>query len=118
MNVLPFYLYGWVFFCALLAMAAGTAAALSTSRLMSYIKQHQYAKWRELTSLGTIGPGMSNPLAIWQYLQSELDTTDEQLLRAKDRARTWWRWLLILSLTFLLSMIAVVLIMVLAYARR
>ena len=57
------------------------------SRLNEYLKKNYYQKWREISSIGSHGPRLSNPLRGIPYLFSNIDESDELLLKLKNSAK-------------------------------
>jgi len=71
LGVVCFCLYGFVY----------------NVKLTLYLKKNKYDRWRELSSIGRFGPGMSNPLRAFRYVYGKLDDEDESILRYKHRIR-------------------------------
>ena len=55
--------------------------------LARYLKKNHYALWREMTSIGSLGPGLANPIRGRRFLYSDKGNEDETVLRYKDSIR-------------------------------
>lgn len=69
-----------------------------------YAKRRHDSTWRELTSLGKLGPGVANPWRSTSWLFAEAEHADEALLRWKDRLRIRVRWFITSGIAFLLTL--------------
>jgi len=104
-NMIPFIIFGWLFLCGIIIVLCWILTIIRFFKLERYLKSHNYQKWRELSSIGRFGPGLSNPLRAWAYVFSNEVERDENLLRLKDAARISLRYSLVWFGTFLLSLI-------------
>jgi hypothetical protein len=105
MKTFAYVIFGWVSFCAAMVILFWCLSVVRLFPLWRYLKQYEYQKWRELTSIGKFGPGLSNPLRVIPYLFGDKQTGDENLLRLKDSARVGVRYFLIWFATFAVSLI-------------
>lgn len=110
MQFLPFALFGIVFFCGVFFIISWIVMLFRLSKLNRYLKKHNYQKWRELSSIGSYGPGLSNPLRGIRYLFSNSQEKDEALLRLKDSAKI----ISIYSFVSAASLVASIIIAILA----
>lgn len=76
--------------------------------LNNHLKKHNYQRWRELTSLSFLGPGISNPFRAFPYFFNKKDTKDEKILRLKDSIKYGWMWILILFLSIFFTTIIMI----------
>jgi hypothetical protein len=90
--------------------------ATRQAKLGRYIKKNDYRTWREMTSIGKYGPGLSNPVKGITYLFKESEETDEKLLRLKDSARISTRYFLIWFATTAVTIIASVIFLFIFYS--
>lgn len=60
---------------------------INSVRLSFYLKKKNYKRWCELTTIGNIGPGLSNPFRGFSYIYSTRDNEDENILRYKNNIR-------------------------------
>ncbi len=58
------------------------------AKLSTYLKTHNYERWRYLTSIGSFGPSLSNPVRGLSYIYGQQDNNDEKILRYKDAVRS------------------------------
>ena len=72
---------------AVLILVCGIAAFASNLRLFFYIKEHRHERWTDLTSLDSMGPGMSNPFRWLPYVYNAEDTGDPRIAHYKSRIR-------------------------------
>lgn len=56
-------------------------------KLFFYLKNKHYERWGELTSIGNLIQGASNPFKWFPYLYSRMDNEDEIILHYKDRIK-------------------------------
>jgi len=79
---------------AAMACIGAAAAIMFVSFLFSaknsfdmylYLKNHRYARWAELTSVGRFGPGGANPLRWTRYLFDDRDAEDTMIITYKTR---------------------------------
>ena len=84
-------LYGWVY------------SYIYSHKLYSYLKQNNYDRWRELTSVGRYGPGLSNPIRGFKYIYSDQDNENERVLRLKDSIKIGFRHFIIGLLSMLVN---------------
>jgi hypothetical protein len=82
--------------------------ATRQAKLGRHIKKSDYKAWRELTSIGKFGPGLSNPFKGISFLSKESSDIDEKLLRLKDSARASTRYFLIWFATSVITIIATI----------
>jgi hypothetical protein len=90
--------------------------ATRQAKLGLYIKKNDYRTWRELTSIGKYGPGLSNPFKGISYLFKESEETDEKFLRLKDSARISTRYFLIWFATTAVTIIASAIFLLIFYS--
>ena len=112
MQIFPFIMFGWTFFCALIFVICWIIAIIRSFKLNKYMKQYHYQKWEELTSIGQFGPGLSNPFKGIPYLFSNSYEKDELLLRLKNSTRISLKYSLIWFSLFILSMIIIFILMI------
>jgi len=65
---------------AILIIAFGIASFVYNMKLFFYLNKNRHDRWCHLTSLGPIGPGMSNPFRWFPYLYNDSDN-DESTIR-------------------------------------
>jgi len=56
-------------------------------KLSFYLQREKYDRWSELTTIGSFGPGGSNPFKWFPYLYGDLDNDDKVIFRHKERIR-------------------------------
>ena len=81
-------------------------ACVYALKLNFYLKKNNRERWRWVTSMGSMGPGIANPFRGISYIHSDMDEEDEQILRLKNKLRLGLRGSLI-SLTALIINIAI-----------
>jgi len=79
-------------------------------RLNQYIKKHNYQKWRELTSIGSAGPGLSNPFKWIPWIFTNENNEDENITRLKDKLRIRHRWIFLIIISIFVTIITTTLI--------
>lgn len=67
-------------------------AYIANLQLFSYLKVKNYKRWCELTTIGRIGPGGSNPVRGMRYLRNDLDIDDDKILKYKHRVIIYLRY--------------------------
>lgn len=80
-----------IFFTAI-AFVSFIYSFVNNIRLDFYLKKVKYERWRDLTSIGSFGPGASNPFSWLPYVYSKLDCEDEMILRLKDSIKLGLRY--------------------------
>jgi len=60
--------------------------------LMKYLKEHNYERWRELTSFGKYGPGLRNSFKALPYINGSQDNQIQEILRLKDSIKIFQRY--------------------------
>jgi hypothetical protein len=86
----------------------GLVAFWYNMRLFFYLQKHHYSKWCDLTTIGTMGPGASNPFRWIPYLYCDSEGDDPPIHELKRRIR------LVLKIEFaLLAAIGVNVILIL-----
>ncbi len=98
-------IFGWLSFCGIILIVSWLITMVRLFKLNRYIKNNNYLKWREITSLGGFGPGFSNPFRAWSYIFKNTKEEDEELLKLKDSARIGLRYSFIWFGTFVFSLI-------------
>ena len=98
--------FGWIALCGLVLTASWLLTIFRLYRLDKYLKKTDYQKWREITSIGKSGPGLSNPFRSWSYVLKDADEADEELLRLKDAARASMRYSFVWVGTLVISLLA------------
>jgi hypothetical protein len=98
-------IFGWLALCGLVLVVSWIITMFRLFKLNSYLKKNDYQKWREITSLGNFGPGLSNPFRAWPYIFKNTKECDEELLRLKDSAKISMRYSFIWFGTFVFSLI-------------
>jgi hypothetical protein len=98
-------IFGWLAFCGLILVVFWVIKIPRLFKLNRYLKENDYQKWREITSIGSSGPGLSNPFRAWSYIFKNTKEIDEDLLRLKDSARISLRYSLIWFGTFVFSLV-------------
>lgn len=73
---------------AALVVFFGTTAFITNMKLFSYLKKNLPERWNHLTTIGAMGPGMSNPFRWFPYLYNDEDTADPTVFRLKRRVRS------------------------------
>ncbi len=62
-------------------------AAITNSRLLTYLGKTNYPRWQELTTFGGVGPGASNAFKTISYIANDLDNEDQVVLKYKTKIR-------------------------------
>lgn len=83
-SILKVFVIILFFFVALLLFAL-LNAFIANLRLYAYLKKTNYKRWCELTTIGSIGPGAQNTIRFIKYINNDLDTDDEKILRYKHK---------------------------------
>lgn len=95
-------------------MVAGIYCFVKNEMLYRWLKVYKYERWREITTaetrFGRIGPGIVNTKKHWEYLYSETDNNDENILRLKDSIKIGLRYVGIFLMAFLVTMGIVVIL--------
>ncbi len=98
-----------LFIGVMLTLAFSIASFVYNMKLFFHLKKNQYDRWMQLTSIGSIGPGISNPLRWFPYLYNDLDNDDPIVLHLKKRVRTFLaRILSVLGFLFAITAVLVV----------
>jgi len=63
-------------------------------KLKYYLARKNSSRWREITTIGRFGPGLSNPARMLEYTYSDLDNEDETILRYKKKIKKTLKYLL------------------------
>ncbi len=69
--------------------------------LLSYLKKRRIKRWEQLTTIGSMGPGLSNLFRWFPYVYNEIDADDHVVLNYKKRIR-FFLFILMSSLGILL----------------
>ena len=109
------FIISWSLFSVVMTIIFFLFTATRQAKLGRYIKENDYRTWREMTSIGKYGPGLSNPFKGIAYLFKESEETDEKLLRLKDSARVSTRYFLIWFATTAITIIAIVIYLLIFY---
>ena len=83
--------FGWISFCGLVFIAFWIVTVIRLNKLNRYLKNNNYKKWCEITSIDNFGPGLSNPFRAWHYIFKDINDIDEETLRLKYSARSSMR---------------------------
>lgn len=88
-------------------------AVVYNMKLYFYLKKEKYDRWSDLTTLGSFGPGGSNPIRWMPYLKSDLDNDDENIRRYKNNVRLGLRQSLFIFIALLVNatILAVLIVM-------
>lgn len=62
---------------------SGLNFLLKTHRLYTYLMDAHYERWKHITTVPGMGPGMSNPLRGVDYLFGDQDEDDPQVARLR-----------------------------------
>ncbi len=89
--VFIFFLFGLVITFFILIICS----AIFGNKLFSYLKKNNYQKWKELTTIGSIGPGFSNPIKGYRYLLNKDGIEDTNILRYKDNIKIIIRYIIL-----------------------
>jgi hypothetical protein len=103
-NTILLGVFGWLGVCGFLLILSWVTTVFNSFKLQNYLKNNHYDKWRELTSVGKIGPGLVNPFKGLAFLSKEMEG-DEQLLRLQDRTKISVRYSVICGITFIISLV-------------
>lgn len=60
---------------------------VSSIKFAKYLKKANYGRWRFLTSIGKLGPGLNNPIRTIKYIYGDQDNDDKMILKSKDVLR-------------------------------
>ena len=105
MTAIGLTIFGWLSFCGFILVVSWIITIVRLFKLDKYLKKNDYQKWREITSLGRLGPGLSNPFRAWSYIFKNTKELDEVLLRLKESAKISLRYSFIWSGTLVFSLI-------------
>jgi len=89
--------------CSVLFIASIGSIMWYQRFLYAYLKKHKYERWRDLTSIGEIGPGGMNSFKGIKYIYSHQDKENEEILRLKDKLRVNINFFCIVVLTSFIS---------------
>lgn len=106
----------WTSFCVVMTFIFFVFTSIRHSKLGRYIKEHDYKTWRELTSVGKYGSGLSNPFKGISYLFKESNENDENLLRLKDAAHISTRYFIIWFATTAVTIIVSIIVLIIFYS--
>ena len=71
-----------------LIMVSWIPLMIASFRFGSYLKRHNYSRWKELTHIeGLLGSGFANPFKAFPYLRSQLDNEDKTIADFKNGIR-------------------------------
>ena len=73
--------FGWLAFCGFFLIVSWLVTFFHLFRLLRYLKKNEYQKWKEITSIGNIGPGLSNPYRAWSYIFQNTNEDDLSLIK-------------------------------------
>ena len=110
------FIISWTLFSVVMTFIFFIFTATRQAKLGRYIKKDDYRTWRDLTSIGKYGPGLSNPFKGIPYLFKESEETDEKLLRLKDSARISTRYFLIWFATTAVTIVVSVIFLFIFYS--
>lgn len=79
-------------------------------RLYYYLKNNNYDRWRNITTIEGFGPGSSNPFRWFKYLFSNDDNNDINVVKYKDGVLVGLKY----SLFFFAGMIVNLVLLVLS----
>jgi len=89
-------------------------SVIAGGMLSSYMKKHNYDKWRDLstidTFLGKVGPGARDSFKIMEYIRGNEDDKDSYIKKLKDRIKISIRYTSIFFAASLFSLLSVLLI--------
>ncbi len=72
---------------AILSIIGCITAFLYNVRLSLYLRKKYSLRWEQLTTIGSIGPGLSNPIRWIVYLFNRTDQEDIVIQKFKKRIR-------------------------------
>jgi len=78
-------------------------SGIKGSRLYSYLYKNYNKRWKELTSIGKLGPGFMNPFRGFPYIYNNIDIEDEKILKFKISIRKGLRFTLFSFLTVIIT---------------
>lgn len=70
---------------AVLIVIAGIIAFIYNVKLSLYLKKRRMERWEQLTTIGSFGPGMSNPFLWIPYIYNDIDTNDQTVQNCKKK---------------------------------
>ncbi len=94
---------------AALFVVNATVAVVYNVKLMRYLKKHQKGQWQYLTTIGSIGPGASNPFRWFSYVFKISGENDKNVQIYKKRIRLAFGGCGLILILFFLIVIWVVL---------
>jgi len=78
-----------IFMGAVLIVIAGIIAFIYNVKLSLYLKKRRIERWEQLTTIGSFGPGMSNPFLWIPYIYNDIDTNDQTVQHYKKKIRSF-----------------------------
>jgi len=97
-------IFGFLIFTVIAVFVSGIYTGFKDRRLNKYLKEKNYERWREITSIGNVGPGAVNPFRGFAYLYGQKDNDNETVLRLKDSVKIGFRYILISLLTMIVTL--------------
>ncbi len=88
---------------SILVVIVGIVTFFYNIKLFFYLKKIQYDQWKHLTTIGHMGPGMSNPSVWFRYIYTDSTIDDFIIKRYKKILRT----LLIFIVLFIVIIVSV-----------
>lgn len=98
-------IFGFLIFTVIVLFLSSLFTMYKGYKLMSYLKKNKYDRWREITSIGKVGPGAVNPFRGFSYIYGQKDNNDEYILRLKDSIKVGHRWIIISLLTMVVTIV-------------
>lgn len=84
---MPFFIIiGLIFLSLLLAWALKEFifVFVESVKFNTFLIRNYKEIWRQITSIGPIGPGLSNPFATYKWLRSNFESADAKLMSLKS----------------------------------
>ena len=88
----------YLIMCTIWFFKEGIHVMIIATTLSKYLKKYRYELWRNLTSIGHVGPGASNPFRFFKWLYGTKHIDDEKLLRLTDSLKIRLRYMFFLFL--------------------
>lgn len=97
-----FVIIGLIFLLLLLAwvLKEFLSAFVASSNFNIYIMRNHKEIWRQITSIGSGGPGLSNPFSTYKWLRSNFESNDAKLITLKCELKTHYDRFLVSFLSF------------------
>ena len=109
-NIIPIIFFVFIILFIIM-FSSGFLFLIFTIKIRHHLKKYNHARWHDITYISGISGG-SNPLRLFKYVYSNIDSEDEIVSSIKKKLRIFFKFDIII---FLLILLLIVIIFILSH---